>query len=327
MMGTDVTKSWTSSPPCPHSEARGAPVCWDCAEGGHVRSPTVDSEGTSPTWQRFKKIRRSLGFRDAGYSRSNIYLAGTSVSTLEVVPPEEGLEVGSPFSRRSQPGLILVAGPRVVSPEDKFLKPELRSWDSESTQTSTQKDETVSESGTASELTRKEKIWGLQRRTFYILIAVAIITFAGVIIGIGVAVSQQNRAHSTSKSASGGGQPMTTIIVAPPPATTSSSPLPSASSTSSRICLGDDGSTYTDPGTGDKFRIECAVAHQGRDIENLEAETMQECISMCAKNKFCKGAIWFNVGPQGTDLNYCWLKSSMDGEVQDTRDAQSVVLL
>lgn len=128
-------------------------------------------------------------------------------------------------------------------------------------------------------------------------------------------------------------QPMTTVIVAPPPppppppATSVKPPAPSASSPSSRICIGNDGSTYTDPGTKHKFRIECATAHQGKDIENLEAETMQECISLCTKNKFCKGVIWFNVGPQGTDLNYCWLKSTTDGEVQDTPDAQSAVLL
>ncbi|KAI1739648.1 hypothetical protein F4680DRAFT_131905 [Xylaria scruposa] len=123
-------------------------------------------------------------------------------------------------------------------------------------------------------------------------------------------------------------QPKTTTVVSPsPPAQTSPAPSPSKPSNSSRICVGDDESTYTDPGTGHKFRIECAVAHQGKDIENLEAETMQECISMCAKNKFCKGAIWFNVGPQGTDNNYCWLKSAMDGEVQENTDAQSVVLL
>ncbi|KAI1754277.1 hypothetical protein F4782DRAFT_493847 [Xylaria castorea] len=124
-------------------------------------------------------------------------------------------------------------------------------------------------------------------------------------------------------------QPKTTVVApsSSPPAQTSPAPPPSTPSNSSRICLGDDGSTYTDPGTGDKFRIECAVAHQGKDIENREAETMQECIGMCAKNRFCRGAIWFNVGPQGTDLNYCWLKSAMGGEVQENGDAQSVVLL
>ncbi|KAI0554132.1 hypothetical protein F4679DRAFT_527237 [Xylaria curta] len=327
MMGTNSTTTWTSSTPCPHSDALGVTVCWDCAEGGHVRTSPVEGDSTSPSWQRLKKFRRSLSFRTRSYNRSNISLAETQVSTLEVCSPEEGLEAGSPRSRRSQPGLILVEGPRVVSPEDKFLKPDLQSWDSESTQI----DETSQLNLAAVESTeekKKKKIWGLQRRTFQILIVVAVITFAGVIIGIAVAVSKQNGAHSTSLSTSSGGQPKTTTVVSPsPPAQTSQAPSPSKPSNSSRICLGDDGSTYTDPGTGHKFRIECAVAHQGKDIENLEAETMQDCISMCAKNKFCKGAIWFNVGPQGTDLNYCWLKSAMDGEVQENIDAQSVVLL
>ncbi|KAI0855659.1 hypothetical protein F4860DRAFT_530096 [Xylaria cubensis] len=414
MMGSNSPTTWTSNPPCPHSNGLGAPVCWDCAEGGHVRPSTVEEEGTSPSWQRLKKFRRSLSFRTSSYSRSNISLAGTQISTLEARSPEEGLEVGTPRSRRSQPGLILVEGPRVVSPEDKYIKPELKSWDSESTQ---KEDETSELNIAAVEPTEeKKRVWGLQRRTLQILIVVTVLMFAGVIIGIAVAVTKQNRVHSTSLSTSSGGQvssnssPMplitatktisyyvagdsstfvtpsetdthsssrqvgsvmastgttttatgkggteptivadtstvfvavqqlshtnmipsqpTTVVVSPsPPAQTSQVSSPSTPSNSSRICLGDDGSTYADPGTGHKFRIECAVAHQGKDIENLEAETMQDCISLCAKNKFCKGAIWFNVGPQGTDLNYCWLKSAMNGEVQENTDAQSVVLL
>ncbi|KAI0190228.1 hypothetical protein EV127DRAFT_430777 [Xylaria flabelliformis] len=325
MMGSNSPTTWTSNPPCPHSNGLGAPVCWDCAEGGHVRPSTVEEEGTSPSWQRLKKFRRSLSFRTSSYSRSNISLAGTQISTLEACSPEEGLEVGTPRSRRSQPGLILVEGPRVVSPEDKYIKPELKSWDSESTQ---KEDETSELNIAAVEPTEeKKRVWGLQRRTLQILIVVTVLMFAGVIIGIAVAVTKQNRIHSTSLSTSSGGQPTTVVVSPSPPAQTSQVSSPSTPSNSSRICLGDDGSTYADPGTGHKFRIECAVAHQGKDIENLEAETMQDCISLCAKNKFCKGAIWFNVGPQGTDLNYCWLKSAMNGEVQENTDAQSVVLL
>ncbi|KAI1739647.1 hypothetical protein F4680DRAFT_421034 [Xylaria scruposa] len=192
MMETNSTATWTSITPCPHSDALGVPVCWDCAEGGHVRTSPVEGESTSPSWQRFKKFRRSLSFRTSSYSRSNISLAGTQVSTLEVCSPEEGLEVGSPRSRRSQPGLILVEGPRVVSPEDKFIKPELKSWDSESTQ----KDEASELNVAAVESTEeKKKIWGLQRRTFQILIVVAVLAFAGVIIGIAVAVTKQNGAQ------------------------------------------------------------------------------------------------------------------------------------
>ncbi|ORY60996.1 uncharacterized protein BCR38DRAFT_443163 [Pseudomassariella vexata] len=51
---------------------------------------------------------------------------------------------------------------------------------------------------------------------------------------------------------------------------------------------------------------------------------MEECTAFCAKRDDCKGATWYNVGPQGTDLNYCWLKSAMNGDTRDTADAQSV---
>ncbi|KAI0802363.1 hypothetical protein GGR55DRAFT_665955 [Xylaria sp. FL0064] len=125
--------------------------------------------------------------------------------------------------------------------------------------------------------------------------------------------------------------PSPAILPADSPADTPADSSPTDASTdspSSRICIGDDGSTYKDPATGDKFRLECSVAHQGKDIMNYKANTMQDCIAMCAKNTHCKGAIWFNVGPQGTLLNYCWLKSEMDGGDGDVNgDAQSVVRL
>ncbi|KAI1167416.1 hypothetical protein F5B18DRAFT_439531 [Nemania serpens] len=123
-------------------------------------------------------------------------------------------------------------------------------------------------------------------------------------------------------------QPTSKASSAPAPEKTSSpaSPQPTPHF-SSRVCLGDDGSTYTDPGTGDTFKIECTASHQGKDIVNLEAQTMEECVSLCAKNTHCKGAAWYNVGPQGTDLNYCWLKSEMADDVRITADAQSVVRL
>ncbi|KAK5627954.1 hypothetical protein RRF57_003669 [Xylaria bambusicola] len=154
-----------------------------------------------------------------------------------------------------------------------------------------------------------------------------------------LATADDNQVSSTSPSMPSTGITITETPIASSapspktttPKTTSSKPSPT-SSPSSRVCIGDDGSTYTDPGTGDKFRLECAVSHQGQDIENVKAYSMQSCVSMCAKNTHCKGAVWYNVGPQGTDLNYCWLKSTMedpklDGAVLVTKDAQSVVRL
>ncbi|KAI0179917.1 hypothetical protein GGR52DRAFT_219113 [Hypoxylon sp. FL1284] len=113
-----------------------------------------------------------------------------------------------------------------------------------------------------------------------------------------------------------------------PKSTAQSTTTASAPAQASGYCLGPDGSTYTDPDSGSQFRVECAVAHQGRDIENLKADSMQDCVALCAAEARCAGAIWYNVGPQGTDLNYCWLKSELDDtDVRDTRDAQSVVRL
>ncbi|KAI0873087.1 hypothetical protein GGS24DRAFT_517970 [Hypoxylon argillaceum] len=113
----------------------------------------------------------------------------------------------------------------------------------------------------------------------------------------------------------------------PPSTPSSSSPPPASPSPAREGCLGPDQSTYADPGTGAQFRIECDVAHQGKDITNPEAATMEACVSLCAAVAHCAGAIWYDAGPQGTNLNYCWLKSAMDGVVDVTGDAQSVVRL
>ncbi|KAI8627339.1 hypothetical protein F5Y19DRAFT_176095 [Xylariaceae sp. FL1651] len=412
-MGDKATKTSTLNPQCPHSDGKALPVCWDCAEEGHVNNLQTEGACVSPSWSKFKEFQRSFRFRGGSPSMINTSPTNVQSSAPEVHPPEEGLEVGTPEIRRSQPGLIVLTGPRIVSPEDKLRRPNHKSWHSESSQ----KDRLESEPAT--------NIMGLRRRTFQVFVAIALLAIAGVIIGVAVSVTQRKGLHSTSfaisnngqvssspfsrpsitKTASlyvtsdssafvtmlkteippdsssppraestlavvekpssvtittrrdGGGnteptavafistasivtepvsptdpiasQPTATSITtsdALPLTKTSSSSAPSSSS-SSRNCLGDDGSTYTDPNTGDKFKIECAVAHQGRDIENLEAETMEDCVSLCAKNDQCKGAIWYNVGPQGTDLNYCWLKSQMADDLRDTPDAQSVVRL
>ncbi|KAI1275062.1 hypothetical protein F5Y07DRAFT_186234 [Xylaria sp. FL0933] len=378
---------WTSSASCPHTYETGGPVCWDCTEEGHINKSARATEEQGypqhlPSRERLRRFRKSLGFWDAGLRRSIIYDAASQSSTLELRLPEEGLEVASPASRHSQPGLIVVTGPRVVSPEEKFLKPEPTIWNSDiktapknnndddddaataaaTTTTTVTASRAVSSAASTTSSESDIRIWGLRRRTFKILIILTVLVIVGIIIGIAVGVTQQKKTHSTSHSTSVDGKPTTTNTASNAPSspknTAPASPPPpspailpanapagsptdspadspadsptdsSTDSPSSRICIGDDGSTYTDPATGDKFRLECSVAHQGKDIMNYEANTMQDCIAMCAKNTHCKGAIWFNVGPQGTLLNYCWLKSEMDsGDGDVNGDAQSVVRL
>ncbi|KAI0105470.1 hypothetical protein GGR51DRAFT_189538 [Nemania sp. FL0031] len=310
ILGLDAVKTPSSSPPCPHSDGKGVPPCWDCIEEGQLRSPSLVRRGSvSSAWHKIGRFRNSLAFMDSNFNK--ITLPSTGAQGSEVQLPEDGLEV--------------VHGPEVVSLEEKLQK--LRPKGSNSNMI--REEDVVSnpesnpESGALPEPI--QTVWGIRKRTFWILVVIVILVLLGVVIGIAVGVTQQKSIHSTSLEMSGSGQPINTA----PPARTTTAPISpsSTSSPSSRICIGDDGSTYTDPGTGDKFKIECDVSHNGQDIENVEAQTMQDCISLCAKSNYCKGASWYNVGPQGTDLNYCWLKSGMGSDVRITPDAQSVIRL
>ncbi|KAJ3578379.1 hypothetical protein NPX13_g2180 [Xylaria arbuscula] len=200
-METDTwNSSSTSSSRCPHSYEKGVPICWDCTEEGHVASSPQEGESAaySPAWQRLRRFRKSLGFWDASLRNSSVYHAGSQASTLELRPPEQGLEVASPGDRRSQPGLIVVTGPQVVSAEEKYLKPEPKTWATETLSKEESLRSSFPISPVESEPEEKRRIWGFQRRTFWILVAIAILALLGLIIGIAVGVSKQKNTHSTS---------------------------------------------------------------------------------------------------------------------------------
>lgn len=183
----DATNTSCSNLPCPHSEGKGAPVCWDCAEEGHIYTPSVAYEGgLSPNWQKIG------GLRGGNISRSTISSTGTQASDLEVHLPEGGLEVGTPRLRLSQAGLIVVDGPRAVSPEDKLRKPELQSLNPESHQ---KEDVESTATSNAEWEPTAQSIWGLRKRTFQILVVIAILALVGVIIGIAVGATRQKVAQ------------------------------------------------------------------------------------------------------------------------------------
>ncbi|GAP91419.1 hypothetical protein SAMD00023353_6300660 [Rosellinia necatrix] len=351
----------TPTPLCPHLDKKLLPVCWDCAEEGQVHDNRTTSGNVPPTWQKFKKIQSNFGIRSGNFR------AGMQSTAPEVHPPEEGLEVGRPAFRESQPGLMVVGVPGATRSKEEPLisKPEQdnghRGWGSRKT-------------GVGS----PAKVLGLRRKTFLTIGTIMMLFAAALILGIVVSTMQKrNNTQSTSPDMPSSEAPSslspsshaetaatkvpatitlavtvdrsegdkataavsTVFIVStaeapaepvasqPTVSSSTTSIAPAATGVSSRVCIGADGSTYTDPATGTEFRLECAAAHHGKDIENVEAASMQSCISMCANNDQCKGAIWYNVGLQGTNLNYCWLKSKMENDVKMTRDAQSVVRL
>ncbi|KAI0883513.1 uncharacterized protein GGS22DRAFT_167183 [Annulohypoxylon maeteangense] len=379
---------------CPHSDGKGAPVCWDCSE---------ESWGSLPP------------FEDFGETKKLRILSGRSQTFApEVHPPAEGIELGTPNPRYSQPGLEVFTGPQIVTAADKY--PNI-----------------IEEKIVVTPNSASPTIWGFRRRIFWlIVICVALALLMGVAVGAAVGITQKNnstKALATTSSStetsvqvsstfSSPPEVMTEIVSAitsslsmsttndfmvqsvsssskldtsttttrterssssptssptsslpsspttqtsksvekvtiisvqtasapttspvqstPPPTTVTVTPTTKASSqtttsptatTSNGDCLGADGSTYTDPGTGARFRIECDIAHLGKDIENYKAQTMEACVSMCASDSTCVGAIWYSAGPQGTDLNYCWLKNTLENTLKSTKDAQSVVRL
>ncbi|KAI8962388.1 hypothetical protein F5Y11DRAFT_322860 [Daldinia sp. FL1419] len=296
---------------CPHySDGRGTPVCWDCAEGGHLHQRGENSPDPGNTKKRFVLMGGDSKIVDNG------------PFAPEVHPPVEGIEVGSPDPRSIPSGKEVFYEPQVIIAPDNYIKDEHNGWNPESNRN-------------IAPTPGPPTILGLRRRVFWLLlICMFAVAFVGAAVGAAVGVTQRNQSVKNSSAApspaigenqSVGSSPATTSTVASPSSTSTTA---QATPSSVRSCLGADGSTYTDPGTGTKFKIECDVAHEGRDIENLEAESMPECVSLCAKNTRCTGAIWYDVGPQGTDLNYCWLKSSMDdSDIRPTKDAQSVVRL
>jgi len=122
-MITDTTRNPTptSTPPCPHSDGKGLPGCWDCAEESSIKSnisATGGSINMTPAWQTLewpRKLRLRGGNGDA-----------TSPTTLpEVHHPEPGLEVYTPppaSTPTPAADLEVVEGPRVVSPDEKLLQ-------------------------------------------------------------------------------------------------------------------------------------------------------------------------------------------------------------
>jgi hypothetical protein len=112
------------------------------------------------------------------------------------------------------------------------------------------------------------------------------------------------------------------MLTTQPPAPPLANPEPT-SDDSVPSCPNADGTTFTDTASGSRFKWSCNVQHPGYDLEHYEADSMTACVALCAKNEDCKGVTWYNAGPQGEDLNYCWLKNNMEGETRSTSDAQS----
>ncbi|KAH6664199.1 hypothetical protein B0J14DRAFT_706632 [Halenospora varia] len=85
-------------------------------------------------------------------------------------------------------------------------------------------------------------------------------------------------------------------------------------------CPGTDNTNYVVPNTSQKFVRRCNTDLAGSDFSRSNANNMAECLALCAKQNAdanavtkCYAVTWVYRGPQGTAVNYCWLKNSVPG--------------
>ncbi|RYP74320.1 hypothetical protein DL770_007630 [Monosporascus sp. CRB-9-2] len=297
---------------CSHSDERHAPPCSDCSEQCRVGFGVV-TDASRPLPESLGPAKVKQGWA-AGMGRP----MERSHLIPEVYHPEPELELdGAPHTRKSQPGLEVALGPPVVTSAE--IESTIRSG------AAYRNDRNMSdERGVVAGTRRRKMICGIQRRLVFLSLALALlVAVAAVTVGVVLGLKDDEGSGGTSGA------------VSPPPehsnninSSSSNSPKPTQIATSdSRLeCPEADGTVFTDQGTGKRFKHSCYEQYPGYDIENREKESMAACITWCAEVDECVAANWYNAGPQGTDLNYCWLKSDR-GEVRKTEDAQNAALI
>ncbi|KAH8650985.1 hypothetical protein BX600DRAFT_97845 [Xylariales sp. PMI_506] len=200
--------------------------------------------------------------------------------------------------------------------------------DSDNFATNTTGDDKICVSG------KPPTVCGIPRKFFWLVLSLILAMLCigiGVGVGVGIGVSHNGQAapSSSAESNSSGISISSTATPTAATAVTSSSTTSAAMSTSTAMsCPQANGTTYVDPSTGVKFMQECYIDYLGNDIDNIEADTMEECASDCAADSSCKGAVWFDAGAQGKLLNYCWKKTYLNSTDTTTNgQCQSIARL
>ncbi|KAK7983172.1 hypothetical protein PG989_010574 [Apiospora arundinis] len=166
---------------------------------------------------------------------------------------------------------------------------------------------------------RRRWIWYL-----VVLLLLAMVTALG--LGLGLTLRKKRLGGS-----SGGSDAASAASDSTTSGPTASTTAPgSVYSDTAPLCPGANNTIYITPrGDGSaQYRRICGVSYDGNDIHPQQAETMGLCLSLCSGRTGCAGVVWYDAGPQGTDLNWCWLKNSMEKAVLSYRDeAQTAIRL
>ncbi|KAI5924226.1 hypothetical protein F4810DRAFT_709944 [Camillea tinctor] len=186
------------------------------------------------------------------------------------------------------------------------------------------------------------------KKRFWWACIIGVLVVAALAIGIGVGISvsgsSDGRQDSGSDAAPSSNASQMTTSFSSSPVTTSSTTAtyatlqsPSGILTSYGTfleCPGANGTVFVDPDTKLRFLRLCQtdypVSSGNPDIRQMNATSMEECMTACASTKdespSCTTVTWL-WGPQAVSNNYCWLKSGGGKDPGSTDIAESAVLL
>ncbi|KAK8075857.1 hypothetical protein PG997_010520 [Apiospora hydei] len=233
-------------------------------------------------------------------------------SGLEVMPTTEDMTVPE-----SAEGSAAAAPPTKPPPPWAGMIP----WDKEAEQKMAVKHD---DQGQGRGKKRRRWIWIL-----VIIVLLALVTALG--LGLGLSMRKKRLEESSDGSGRSGATSGNTPSV---PTTSTAAPTATPSDTAPP-CPGANNTIYTNQAHegNTQYRRICGISYDGNDIQPQMAETMGDCLSLCSGyvgggGVGCAGVVWYDAGPQGTDLNWCWLKRSMDRAVLSYRDsAQTAIRL
>ncbi|KAI0153457.1 hypothetical protein BJ166DRAFT_500417 [Pestalotiopsis sp. NC0098] len=185
-----------SPPTCPHSSSVEAPICWDCTEAGHVLQEDDFSRLRREGLRKQRELLCERG-RHGSWTASNDSTLRTPSTLPEWHPPEPGLEAvySSMFARGAQSEapewLPPEQGLEVVQPDctEKIPVPQKRGIFQRVFKFKHHK-------------THSQDNCGLRRRTFYWMLACAILLVLAIVLGVVLGLKFRRRDTSPRLTAS-----------------------------------------------------------------------------------------------------------------------------
>jgi hypothetical protein len=169
--------------------------------------------------------------------------------------------------------------------------------------------------------------WSRERKVFTTIVALLAAIIIALAVVLGLSLSRNASSSSSSEPAAPSAEPSNTPSPSPSP---SAYPMLQAPKT----LTGPGGVNFECPGAGDTlytstytsatagtstvlYLRQCGLDYNRQDLKNVTALDFGTCMDACTEwnanrasdEDACVAVTWFYSDAQGTDDNYCWLKS------------------